>query len=100
MQRRLGGWRRYRDSSSFLPPVMTPPLPLPPVMAPLSTVCVTEAGVIDLETMPPVGVPGGEVIDLESAECRSGATMAKSTGHSSGFHPKQQQGHMKISLSP
>ncbi|KAF2945916.1 hypothetical protein DAI22_02g252500 [Oryza sativa Japonica Group] len=43
-------------------------------MDPLSTACVPEA----------------EVIDLESAECRSGATMAKSMGHSSGFHPKQQ----------
>ncbi|BAS91270.1 Os04g0641600 [Oryza sativa Japonica Group] len=52
-------------------------------MDPLSTACVPEA----------------EVIDLESAECRSGATMAKSMGHSSGFHPKQQ-GHRKISLSP
>uniref|UniRef100_A0A0E0F8T1 Uncharacterized protein n=1 Tax=Oryza meridionalis TaxID=40149 RepID=A0A0E0F8T1_9ORYZ len=52
-------------------------------MAPLSTACVPEA----------------EIIDLESAECRSGATMAKSTGHSSGFHPKQQ-GLRKISLSP
>jgi hypothetical protein len=84
--------------------VMTPPLP--PAMDPLSTACVPEA----------------EVIDLESAECRSGATMAKSMGHSSGFHPKQQvsirlflygkiktrclkfsslpQGHRKISLSP
>uniref|UniRef100_A0A0E0IQ60 Uncharacterized protein n=1 Tax=Oryza nivara TaxID=4536 RepID=A0A0E0IQ60_ORYNI len=53
-------------------------------MDPLSTACVPEA----------------EVIDLESVECRSGATMAKSMGHSSGFHPKQQQGHRKISLSP
>ncbi len=95
IQRRLGGWRRYREafyslsgSSSFLPPVMAPPLP--PAMAPLSTVGVTEAEVIDLETMPPVGVPGGEVIDLESAECRSVATMAKFNSHSSGFHPKQQ----------
>uniref|UniRef100_A0A0E0QWK4 Uncharacterized protein n=1 Tax=Oryza rufipogon TaxID=4529 RepID=A0A0E0QWK4_ORYRU len=52
--------------------------PLPQAMAPLFTVCVSEAEVIDLETMPSVGVPGGEVIDLESAECRSRATMAKS----------------------
>jgi hypothetical protein len=58
-------------------------------MAPLFTVCVSEAEVIDLEMMPSVGVPGGEVIDLESAESRSRATMAKSMGHSSGFHPKQ-----------
>nr|XP_025882983.1 uncharacterized protein LOC112939680 [Oryza sativa Japonica Group] len=59
-------------------------------MAPPSPIGDTEAEVIILEDLPPVGVPGAEVIDLESPECKSGAAGAKSRSHSSTGHPKQQ----------
>lgn len=59
-------------------------------MAPPSPIGDTEAEVIILEDLPPVGVPGAEVIDLESPECKSGAAGAKSRSHSSAGHPKQQ----------
>uniref|UniRef100_A0A0E0I196 Uncharacterized protein n=1 Tax=Oryza nivara TaxID=4536 RepID=A0A0E0I196_ORYNI len=68
-------------------------------MAPPSPIGDTEAEVIILEDLPPVGVPGAEVIDLESPECKSGAAGAKSRSHSSAGHPKQQS-HGRISLSP
>nr|BAC83998.1 hypothetical protein [Oryza sativa Japonica Group] len=68
-------------------------------MAPPSPIGDTEAEVIILEDLPPVGVPGAEVIDLESPECKSGAAGAKSRSHSSTGHPKQQS-HGRISLSP
>uniref|UniRef100_A0A0E0LRZ5 Aminotransferase-like plant mobile domain-containing protein n=1 Tax=Oryza punctata TaxID=4537 RepID=A0A0E0LRZ5_ORYPU len=66
-------------------------------MAPSSPIVDTEAEVIDLEILPPVGVNEGDIINLGSEERRSGETMEKSKVHSSGGHTKQQD--LKVSAT-